>query len=217
MPHRGRLSVLANVMQQALPRDLQRIPGRQLQARGRRRLGRREIPPRRLVRPRVRRQHRAPVADRQPLAPRGGEPGRAGQGPRQAGPAERHGPHHGPADPAARRCGLCRPGRRGRMFRAVGPARPPHRRHHAYRGEQPDRLHHRAAFLALLALPHRHRADGRGADLPRQRRRPRGRGPRRQGRDRIPPEVPQGRGASTSSATAASVTTRATSRCSPTR
>ena len=37
----------------ALPRDLQRIPGRQLQARGCRWLGRREIPPRGLLGPRV--------------------------------------------------------------------------------------------------------------------------------------------------------------------
>jgi 2-oxoglutarate dehydrogenase complex dehydrogenase (E1) component-like enzyme len=86
MPHRGRLSVLANVMGKALPRDLQRVPGRQLQARGRGWLGRREIPPRRLVGPRVRRQLGAPVADGEPLASRGGEPRRPGQGPRQAGP-----------------------------------------------------------------------------------------------------------------------------------
>ena len=38
--------------EQALPRDLPRIPGRLLQARGRGWLGRREVPPRRLLRPR---------------------------------------------------------------------------------------------------------------------------------------------------------------------
>ncbi len=53
MPHRGRLSVLANVMQKTLPRDFQRISGRQLQARRRRWLGRCEISPWRLVRPRI--------------------------------------------------------------------------------------------------------------------------------------------------------------------
>ena len=49
MPHRGRLNVLANVMEQALPGDLQRVPGRQLQARGGRGLRRRQVPPRRLL------------------------------------------------------------------------------------------------------------------------------------------------------------------------
>ena len=44
------------------------------------------------------------------------------------------------------------------------------------------------------ALSVRRGADGRGADLPRQRRRPRGRGLRRQGRHRVPPAVRQGRG-----------------------
>ena len=59
------------------------------QSRGRAGLGRRQIPSRHLGRPRVRRQHRPSVADRQPLAPRGGQPGRARQGARQAGPARR--------------------------------------------------------------------------------------------------------------------------------
>ena len=76
----------------------------------------------------------------------------------------------GVADPAARRRGLCGAGRRCRMLRPVGPARPPHRRHHPYRGEQPDRLYHRAAFQPFVALSDRHRVDGRGTDFPRQRR-----------------------------------------------
>ncbi len=49
-------------------------------------------------------------------------------------------------------------------------------------------------FSRSSPLSDRHRPDGRGADLPRQRRRSRGRGPRRQGRHRVSPEVPQGRG-----------------------
>ena len=49
MPHRGRLSRARQRHGQALPRDLQRVPGRQLQARGGRGLGRRQVPPRRLV------------------------------------------------------------------------------------------------------------------------------------------------------------------------
>jgi 2-oxoglutarate dehydrogenase E1 component len=45
-----------------------------------------------------------------------------------------------------------RAGRRRRMLRAVGPARLPHRRHDPLHRQQPDRLHDRAALLALLAL-----------------------------------------------------------------
>ncbi len=102
-------------------------------------------------------------------------------------------------------------------FGLVRPARPPHRRHDAFHRQQPDRLHHLPALFALLALPLRRRQDGPGADLPRQRRRPRGGGVLRQGRHRIPAAVPQAGRASTCSATAASATTRATSRPSPSR
>ena len=49
-------------------------------------------------------------------------------------------------------------------------------------------------YSPLLALSVRRRADGRGADLPRQRRRSRGGDLRRQGRHRVPPAVRQGRG-----------------------
>ncbi len=44
-------------------------------------------------------------------------------------------------------------------------------RHHPCDRQQPDRLHHRADLFALLALLHRHRADGAGADLPCEWRR----------------------------------------------
>jgi len=42
-------------------------------------------------------------------------------------------------------------------------------RHHAHRGQQPNRFHNRAAFQPLIALPHRQRAGGRGTDFPRER------------------------------------------------
>ena len=48
-------------------------------------------------------------------------------------------------------------------------------------------------LVALLALLHRRRADGPGADLPRQRRRPRGLHPGRPAGLRVPPGVQQGR------------------------
>jgi 2-oxoglutarate dehydrogenase E1 component len=87
MAHRGRLNVLSQGDGQAAPRHVPRVQGRLLRARRRRRFGRREVPPRRLVGPRVRRQQGAPVADRQPVAPRDRRSGGHGQGPRQAGPA----------------------------------------------------------------------------------------------------------------------------------
>ena len=87
MAHRGRLNVLTQVMAQAAPRDVPRVQGRLLHARRCRRLGRREVPSRCLVGPRVRRQQGAPVADGQPLASRDRRSGRHGQGARQAGPA----------------------------------------------------------------------------------------------------------------------------------
>ena len=93
---------------QAAPRHLPRVQGRLLRARRRGGLGRREIPPRRLVRPRVRRQQGAPVADRQPVASRDRRSGRARQGARQAGPAAGQGALAGAAAAAARRRGLRR-------------------------------------------------------------------------------------------------------------
>ena len=74
-------------------------------------------------RPRVRRQQGAPVADRQPQPPRGGRPGGARQGPRQAGAAQRRRAHQGAADPAARRRRLRRPGRRRGMLRPLRASR----------------------------------------------------------------------------------------------
>ena len=74
------------------------------------------------------------------------------------------------------------------------PARPPHRRLGALHRQQPDRLHDLSALLALVAVSVRRRQDDRGADLPRQRRRSRGGGLCRQGRDRIPAEIPEAGG-----------------------
>ena len=157
---------------EAASRHLQRVQGRLVQARRRRGLGRREVPSRRLLRPRLRRQQRAPVADRQPLAPRDRRSGRARQGARQAGPARLHAgrAHAGAAAADPWRCGLRRPGRGGRVLRPVGPQGPPHRRLDPLHHQQPDRLHDQPALLALLALLLGRGQDGRGADLPRERR-----------------------------------------------
>jgi 2-oxoglutarate dehydrogenase E1 component len=120
MPHRGRLSVLANVMQKPYRAIFNEFQGGSFKPEDvdgsgdvKYHLGAssdREFDG----------NIGAPVADREPLAPRGGEPRRAGQGPRQAGPDGRHRPHAGPAGAAAWRRGLCRAGRRGRGFGLSG-------------------------------------------------------------------------------------------------
>ena len=66
-----------------------------------------------------------------------------------------------------------------------------HRRLGAFHHQQPDRLHDLSALLALVALSLRRRQDDRGADLPRERRRPGGRHLRGEGRGRVPAALPQ--------------------------
>ena len=149
----------------------------------------------------------------QPVAPGGGRPGAGGHRAGQAGP---HRPQarglHRAAAAGARRRGLRRPGRGGRDAQPVAAARLPHRRHRARGHQQPGRLHHRAGVLALVALLHRRGPDDPGADLPRQRRRPRGRGPGGPARLRVPARRSTRTSWSTWSATGGAATTRATTR-----
>ena len=72
-------------------------------------------------------------------------------------------------------------------------------------------------YLALVAVSVRRRQDDGGADLPRERRRSRSGGVRREGRDRISARNSRRPSSSTCSATAASATTKATSRRSRSR
>ena len=78
----------------------------------------------------------------------------------------------GRPDPRRRR--LRRPGRGGRDAQPVASSPAPDRRHGPHRGQQPDGLHHRRRARPLVAVRHRRGQDGAGADLPRERRRPRG-------------------------------------------
>ena len=158
-------------------------------------LRRREVPPRHRGQVRLRgRRHDQGLPGRQPLPPRGGQPGARGHRPGQAGPARprRRGLHR-PAGAHARRRGLRRPGRRGRDAEPLPAARLPHRRHHPRRHQQPGRLHDLPVVVALVVLLHRRRPDDPGADLPRQRRRPRGLRPGGRAGLRVPPGVQQGR------------------------
>ena len=100
---------------------------------------------------------------------------------------------HRAAGAHPRRRRVRRPGRGGRDAQPVAAARLPDRRHRAHRREQPGRLHHRPAVLAVQRVRHRRGPDDPGADLPRQRGRPRGRGAGRAARLRLPADVPQGR------------------------
>ena len=118
MAHRGRLNILSNVMGKPAAGDLPRIRRRRDQPGRRRRLGRRQIPPRHLVGPRVRRQQGPSVAAAQPVAPRSGRSGRARQGARGADDQGRRAGRHRAADPAPRRRRLRRPGRGVGMPRA---------------------------------------------------------------------------------------------------
>ena len=137
----------------------------------------------------------------------------------EAGPARRHArrSHHGDAAPDLRRRGVRRAGRDRGVLRPLRLARPSHRRLAALHRQQPDRLHHLSSLLALVALPVRCREDDRGADLPRQRRRSGSSGLRRQGRDRVPAEIPEARRRRHVLLPPVTATTRATSPRSPSR
>ena len=127
------------------------------------------------------------------------------------------GPQARPADLDPRRRRLRRPGAGGRDLEPLATAGLSDRRHDPHRGQQPDRLHDLAERGPLDALLHRRGQDDRGADLPRQRRGPRGGRLRRRAGHSTSARPSARTSSSTWSATAATATTRATSRRSPSR
>ena len=104
------------------------------------------------------------------------------------------GPQARSADPDPRRRRLRRPGPGGRDLEPLATAGLSDRRHDPHRGQQPDRLHDLAERGPLDPLLHRRGQDDRGADLPRQRRGPRGGRLRRRAGHRLPPDLRPGRG-----------------------
>ena len=106
-------------------------------------LRRREVPPRHRGHLHRRERHDDQgLPRRQPLPPRGRQPGARGHRAGQAGPPQprRRGLHR-PARAHARRRGVRRPGRGRRDAQPLAAARLPHRRHRARRHQQPGRLH----------------------------------------------------------------------------
>ena len=220
MPHRGRLNVLANFMSKpfaAIFSEFQGNPANPEDVQGsgdvKYHLGTsadREFDG----------NDRAPVADRQPVAPRGGQPGRARQGARQAvtssSDREPRTQVHGAA--AARRRRLRRPGRGGRDARPVGAqaATAPAARSTSSsttRSASPPARATRAPSPYCSDVAQ----DGAGADLPRERRRSRGGACTSRASPSSSASSSRRTSSSTCSATGATATTRATSRPSPSR
>ena len=190
MAHRGRLNVLSNVMGKPYRAIFHEFAGGATNPGGRRRLGRRQISPRHLVGPRVRRQSRSicrccPTrrtskrsirscsARRAPCRPsRGDEQGDT------VLPILLHG------DAAFAGQGVV-----WECLELLRPARLRHRRHDPFHHQQPGRLHHQPAVRALLALSVGRRQGRPGADPPRQRRRSRSGDLLLQAGDRVPPDV----------------------------
>ena len=232
MAHRGRLNVLdehdGQALCQAVFSEFQGKAARPRQATSRARATSSTTSARRADRDARRRSSRSIISlTRQPVAPRGGQPGGTAA---RCAPSRPSAAAKGARIRSARRqvMGLLHARRRG-----ASPARGrgggdvcelaelrrlPHRRHGALRRQQPDRVHDESGAQARSgALLHVGGGEDRpGAGLPRERRRPGG------GRAHVCPHrggVPRRRSRRTwwwtCSATGGTATTRATSRPSP--
>ena len=158
-------------------------------------LRRRQVPPRRHRQ--VRQPRRAPTSMLElaanPSHLETVDPIVDGHGARRPGPDRAARLVPGAADPDPRRRRLRRPGRGRRDAGDERHHRLPRRRHDPPDHQQPDRLHDGAGVRPLVAVLQRRGQDRAGADLPRQRRRPRGVRARGPAGLRVPPAVPQGR------------------------
>ena len=155
MPHRGRLNVLANIVGKPYSQIFREFEGNlnPSQAHGSGDV-KYHLGADRQLHPDVRRQRHPGVAGRQPDPPGGRRPGARGPGARQAGPAgqgRRARRLLRRADDAARRRRVRRPGRGGRDAEPGAAARVPHRRHDPHHRQQPDRVHHLAGGLPVVA------------------------------------------------------------------
>ena len=136
---------------------------------------------------------REPHARGQPEPPRSRRPRRRRYCAGNAGSGRRHRTREGALGAHPRRCCVRGPRGRGRNAQPLRAAGLRRRRHRARRREQPSRFHDRARLRPLLGVRDRRRESRASADLPRERRRPGSGRPRHPRCVRVPAGVQERR------------------------